>query len=338
MGRYVLARLGQAVLVVGGVIILTFLIVRVLPGDPAVTAVGPRASREQLEQARRDLGLDAPPPVQLVRYAAGLLRGDLGTSLHTHQPVATDLARVFPASLELVGAAILLALVIGVPLGVLAARFRRTPGDVVIRLQSMLAVSLPVFWIALVLQNVFATALGWFPVAGEYTSSLDETSPLRVFTNITIVDSLLTGNWPIFVSTLHHLALPAIVLAAYPCGVIAQLTRASLIEEVAQDHARMTEALGFGRSEVLVRFSLRPAANPVLSLVALVFAYAIVNSFLVESVFDWPGIGSYGADAIAALDTPAIAGVTLVIAILYLVVNLAVDLLQSVVDPRVRLR
>jgi peptide/nickel transport system permease protein len=338
VGRYLLRRLGQAGLVVVGVLVLTFLIVRVVPGDPAVSVVGPRASAEQLAEAHHRLGLDAPIPVQLWNYVRQLLTGDLGTSLHTHQAVTHDLGVAFPASLELVGAALLLAVLLGMPLGVLAARYRRTGTDVAIRVQSMLAVSLPVFWLALVLQNVFATKLGWFPVAGEYSGSLDSTSPLHVYTNITLVDALITGNWPIFTSTLGHLVLPALVIAAYPIGVVAQLTRAALIEEMGQDHVRMERALGFRERQVLVGFALRPALNPVLSLLALVFAYALVNAFLVESVFNWPGLGRYAADAIRSLDTPAIAGVTFLVAMLYVLVNLAVDLLQSVVDPRMSLR
>jgi peptide/nickel transport system permease protein len=337
VARYLVRRLGQALLVVAGVIVLTFLIVRVVPGDPAVSLVGPKASAAQLAQAHRSLGLDRPLPVQLARYVTGLLHGDLGTSLHTHQPVSHDLGKAFPASLELVLAALLIAIPLGVPLGIVAARFRRRPADLGIRLQSMLAVSVPVFWLALVLQNVFATTLGWFPVAGEYTNSLDETSPLHVFTNITLVDALITGNWPIAASTVGHLVLPALVVAAYPTGVIAQLTRAALIEEVTQDHTRMERALGFSERAVLVRFALRPSLNPVLSLLALVFAYAIVNTFLVESIFNWPGLGSYAAESIRALDTPAIAGVTLLVATVYVLANLLVDLVQSIVDPRVRL-
>lgn len=338
MARYLVRRLGQAVLVVFGVVALTFVVVRVVPGDPAVSVVGPRASREQLAEAHRSLGLGDPLPVQLWNYVRGLLHGDLGASLHTHQPVAHDLRQAFPASLELVATAILLAVVVGVPLGVVAARFRRTAVDAGILVQSMLVVSVPVFWSALVLQNLFATTLGWFPVAGEYSSSLDTTSPLRAHTHVTLVDALVTGNWPIFSSTLAHLVLPALVIAAYPVGVVAQLTRAALIEEVTRPHARMERALGFGEWAVLVRFGLRPALNPVLSLLGLVFAYSIVNGFLVESVFDWPGLGRYAATAIRSLDVPAVAGVTLLVALLYVLVNLAVDLLQSIVDPRVRLR
>ena len=340
LARHLVRRLAQAAVVVIGVVVVSFLVARAVPGDAAVSATGARASAAELAAARERLGLDQPLPVQLVRYLGDLVRGDLGTSLHTRQPVASDLGSALPASLELVGAAMLLAVLLGIPLGVLAARFRggRAGGvDVSVRVGSVLAVSAPVFLLALVLQLVFATRLGWFPTAGEYDRALDSTSPLSVWTDITVVDALITGNGAMFGSVLHHLVLPALALAAYPTGVIAQMTRAALLEEAAQDHARMERALGFRRLAVLVRFSLRAASAPVLQLVALVFAYALVNSFLVESIFNWPGLGSYTATAISSVDTPAIAGVTLTVALVYVVLNLAVDLAQTALDPRVRL-
>lgn len=340
LARHLVRRLAQAVVVVLGVVVVSFLVARAVPGDAAVSATGARASASELAAARERLGLDQPLPVQLARYLGDLVRGDLGTSLHTRQPVASDLGSALPASLELVGAAMLLAVLLGIPLGILAARFRggRAGGvDVSVRVGSVLAVSAPVFLLALVLQLVFATRLGWFPTAGEYDRALDTSSPLSVWTDITVVDALLTGNGPMLASVLHHLVLPALALAAYPTGVIAQMTRAALLEEAAQDHARMERALGFGRLAVLVRFSLRAASAPVLQLVALVFAYALVNSFLVESIFNWPGLGSYTATAISSVDTPAIAGVTLTVALVYVVLNLAVDLAQTALDPRVRL-
>ncbi|WP_205693650.1 ABC transporter permease [Cellulomonas sp. IC4_254] len=340
LARHLVRRLAQAVVVVLGVVVVSFLVARAVPGDAAVSATGARASASELAAARERLGLDQPLPVQLFRYLGDLVRGDLGTSLHTRQPVASDLGSALPASLELVGAAMLLAVLLGIPLGILAARFRggRAGGvDVSVRVGSVLAVSAPVFLLALVLQLVFATRLGWFPTAGEYDRALDTTSPLSVWTDITVVDALITGNGAMLASVLHHLVLPALALAAYPTGVIAQMTRAALLEEAAQDHARMERALGFGRLAVLVRFSLRAASAPVLQLVALVFAYALVNSFLVESIFNWPGLGSYTATAISSVDTPAIAGVTLTVALVYVVLNLAVDLAQTALDPRVRL-
>jgi peptide/nickel transport system permease protein len=336
--RYLIRRLGQALLVVAGVVMLTFAVTRLVPGDPAVAFAGPKATPEQLAAARERFGLDDPLWAQLWNYVRDLATGDWGTSLHTRQPVRDDLFLAFPASLELVGAALLLAIVVGVPVGVLAARYKTKFPDFGVRVTSMLAVSVPVFWLALALQTVFASNLGWFPVAGEYDSSLDTTSPLTLWTNITVVDALITGNWPILTSTLRHLVLPTLVVAAYPTGVIAQMTRAMLIEEAGQDHVRLERALGFGETSILTRFALRPALNPVLSLIALVFAYSIVNGFLVEAVFNWPGLGRYAASAISSLDTPAIAGVTLLVALVYVLANLVVDLLQGLVDPRVRVR
>ncbi|WP_214410972.1 ABC transporter permease [Sphaerisporangium fuscum] len=338
MVGYLARRLGQAALVVAGVIVLTFAVTRLVPGDPAVAYAGPKAGASELAAARARFGLDDPAPVQLWNYARDLFAGDWGTSLHTRQPVARDLATAFPASIELVGAALIIAVLVGVPLGGLAARYRGRLPDLSARVSSMLAVSVPVFWLALAMQTVFASNLGWFPVAGEYDNSLDTTSPLHVYTNITAVDAAITGNWPILTSTLSHLVLPALVVAAYPAGLIAQMTRAALIEEAGHDHTRLARALGFGETAVLTRFALRPALNPVLSLIALVFAYAVVNGFLVEAVFNWPGLGRYAADSIRSLDTPAIAGVTLLVALLYVVANLVVDLLQGVVDPRARTR
>ncbi|MEV0624708.1 ABC transporter permease [Nonomuraea wenchangensis] len=338
MARHLARRLGQALLVVAGVVVLTFTVMRLVPGDPAVAFAGPKATPEQLAEVRERFGLDDPLPAQLVAYVRDLLTGDWGTSLRTRQPVLDDLYLAFPASLELVGAALVLAIVVGVPVGVLAARHNRRLPDLGVRFTSMLAVSVPVFWLALTLQLIFASELGWFPIAGEYDSSLDTTSPLTLWTNITVVDALITGNWPILTSTLQHLVLPALVVAAYPTGVIAQMTRAALIEEAGQDHARMERALGFGETAVLTRFALRPSLVPVLSIVALVFAYSIVNGFLVEAVFNWPGLGRYAAESIKARDTPAIAGVTLLVALVYTLANLVVDLLQGVVDPRVRAR
>jgi peptide/nickel transport system permease protein len=338
MLRYLAHRLGQALLVVAGVVVLTFAVMRLVPGDPAVAFAGPKATPEQLAEARLRFGLDDPIPVQLLNYVRDLLTGDWGTSLRTRQPVRDDLYLAFPASLELVGTALLIAVVVGIPVGVLAARYKTKFPDLGVRFGSMLFVSVPVFWLALTLQTVFASNLGWFPVAGEYDSALDTTSPLTLWTNITVVDALITGNWPIFTSTVEHLVLPALVVAAYPMGVIAQMTRAALIEESGQDHARLERALGFGETSILTKFALRPALNPVLSLIALVFAYAIVNGFLVEAVFNWPGLGRYAAESIKSLDTPAISGVTLLVALMYVLANLVVDLLQGFVDPRARAR
>lgn len=337
MAGFLLRRTAQAALVVAGVVGLTFVVMRLVPGDPAVAYVGPRATPAQLARARAELGLDRPLLVQLFDYVRDLLGGDWGISTHTKQNVLADISTAFPASLELVGTGVLLALVAGVPAGVVAAYHGRRAADTTIRVTSTLAVSTPIFLLALAAQNVFATRLGWLPVAGEYDPSLDSTSPLHVYTNITIVDALFTGNWPMFTDTLRHLVLPGLAIAIYPVGVVAQMTRAALLEEYGQNHARMERSLGFSKWQVLTRFSLRPAFGPVLALLALVFAFSLVNAFLVESIFNWPGLGRYAADAIRSSDTPAIAGVTIAVAISYVLINLVVDLAHAALDPRVRL-
>jgi peptide/nickel transport system permease protein len=335
--KYLLRRLAQAAIVVAGVIVLTFAVARIVPGDPATAYAGPRATQAELEQVRRQFGLDKPAIEQLGDYAKGIVTGDWGTALHTRRSVLGDLGRVVPPTLELVICALLVALAIGIPLGKLAAR-RGGVADALVRLLATLSVSAPVFLLALVLQWLFFQKLGILPVAGEYDPNLDYTSPLTVYTHMTVVDAAITGNWPIFGSALAHLVLPCLAVAAYPLGAIAMMTRASLLDELGEDHVRMARALGFGERMVIGRLALRPALNPVVSLVALMFAYAIVNTFLVEEIFNWPGLGSYAVDSIKALDVPAIIGVTLFVAVVYVLANLVVDVVQAWLDPRIELR
>lgn len=336
MTRFVLRRLALAVLVILGVVVLTFVVARVVPGDPAATWAGPRARPEQIERAREKLGLDRPLPVQIGDYLGGVATGDWGLSLRTRRPVLQDIGRRAPASIELVTVSMLLAIAVGVPAGLAAARWKGHAPDTVSRLGAIVGVSIPSFWLALVLQIVFFQWLHLLPVAGTYDPNLDYTSPLRHLTNMPIVDALLTGNWPVFASSIRHVILPAIVIAAYPAGVITRMVRASVLDTIGEDHVRMVRALGFTERSVFARFALRHAWSPVVAVLALVFAYALVNTFLVEAIFNRPGLGSYAADAIGALDTPAIVGVTLFVAIVYVLGNLVVDVLQAMIDPRIR--
>lgn len=337
MSRYVVRRLALAALVVAGVIVLTFVITLIVPGDPARTWAGPRARPEQVERARERLGLDQPLPVQVAKYIRGVATGDWGVSLRTRRPVLSDIATRAPASIELVGAAMILALAVGVPLGLVSARWKGRAPDVGARVGAVLGVSMPSFWLAIILQLIFFQRLGWLPVAGTYAPELDYTSPLRNVTNMPVVDALITGNVPVLRSALLHLIMPAVVIAAYPLGVVTRMVRASLLDTIGEDHVQMARALGFPERSVFLRFGLRHAWNPVVALLALVFAYALVNTFLVEAIFNRPGLGSYAAAALGALDTPAIVGVTLFVAIFYVVGNVIVDLVQAVIDPRIRL-
>jgi peptide/nickel transport system permease protein len=335
---YAARRVALAVVVVAGVIVLTFVIARVVPGDPAATWAGPHASAAQIAAARRFLGLDRPAPVQLLTYFGGILTGNWGTAIHTHRPVLSDLAVAAPASLELVTAAMIIALVVAVPLGLICARWPGRASDQVIRAGSILGVSMPIFWMALILQLVFTQRLHWLPVAGEYSPNLLFTHPLTRITGFSLIDAPLTGNWPMFGSILAHLVLPAVVIAAYPAGLITRMIRAQVLDTVGDAHVQMVRALGFPERAVFGRFAMKLAWNPVLAAIALVFGYSLVNTFLVEAIFDWPGLGSYATAAINTLDTPAILGITLFIALVYVVVNLVVDIAQAAIDPRIRLR
>jgi peptide/nickel transport system permease protein len=331
-------RTALGLVVVAGVVVLTFVIARVIPGDPASSWIGPHASVAQLKAARHMLGLDRPLPVQIWRYFRGIVTGDWGVSITTHQPVLSDLATRAPASLELVGAALLLALAFGIPAGLLAARWPGHAPDALVRLGAVFGVSMPSFWFALILQLVFFQRLHLLPVSGQYDPSLDTAHPLAVHTHMPVIDSLVTGNWAVLRSSMTHLILPAVVVGAYPGGVIVRMVRASVLDTLGEDHVRMVRALGFPERTVFARYALKPALNPVISVTALVFAYSLANTFLVEAIFDWGGLGSYAAGAIQSLDTPAIVGVTLFIALVYVAANLIVDVLQAVFDPRIRLQ
>jgi peptide/nickel transport system permease protein len=338
VARFLAHRLGLGLVVVAGVVCLTFVLARVVPGDPAASWVGPHASRAQLAAARHTLGLDRPLPVQIGHYFEGIWTGDWGVAIHTKRPVLSDIGTAAPASLELVVAAILAAVLVGIPLGLLSARYAGKLPDAVVRLWSVFSVSMPIFWLALILQLLFFQRLHWLPVAGEYDPNLHYTHPLAVHTHMPSVDALITGNWTVLWNSLEHLVLPAAAVAAYPAGLVTRMVRASVLDVLGEDHVRTARALGFSERSILARFALRPALNPVIAVIALVFAYALVNTFLVESIFDWPGLGSYAADSIQSLDTPAIIGVTLFIALVYVASNLVVDVVQAAVDPRIRLR
>jgi peptide/nickel transport system permease protein len=336
--RYVVRRVALAIVVVAGVVVLTFVIARVVPGDPAVSWAGPHASPAEIARVRHDLGLDRPLPVQIGRYFIGVLDGDWGTSIHTHRPVLSDIMDRAPASIELVLVALLLSLVVGIPLGLVSAKWPGKTADGVIRVGAVLGVSMPAFWLALILQLVFFQRLRLLPVAGQYDPNLDYTHPLTQYTRMVLVDALVTGNWSVLRSAAAHVVLPALVIASYPLGVITRMVRASVLDSVGEDHVRMVRSLGFPERSVFGRFALKLALNPVIAVVALVFAYSLANTFLVEAIFDWPGLGSYAADSISSLDTPAIVGVTLFVAIVYVLANLVVDLLQAWLDPRIALR
>lgn len=338
MTTYLARRAVLAVVVVVGVVLLTFVIAHEVPGNPAATWAGPHASPAQVAAATRFLGLDRPLPIQIAKYFSGVVTGDWGVSIHTHSPVLSNIATAAPASLELVIAALIIAVAVGVPLGLMSARRPGRPADHAIRAGSILGVSMPIFWMALIFQMLFAQRLRLLPVAGEYAPNLLFSNPLRKITGFPVLDALLSGNWPMLGSTLSHLILPAVVVAAYPAGLIARMVRAQILDTVGETHVQMARALGLPERDVFGRYLMKLAWSPVSAAIALVFGYSLVNTFLVESIFDWPGLGSYAVASISTLDTPGILGVTLFVALAYVIANLIVDIVQAAIDPRIRLR
>jgi len=335
LGRYLLNRLIAALAVLLGVSILIFLIARVIPGDPARIALGPMATEEQVQQLRERLHLNDPLPVQYWEFLKGLSRGDLGISLYTNRSVTTDLKEFFPATLELVLAAGLLMVFIGVPLGIVAARFRDRWVDNGTRIFALLGVATPSFVWAVFLMLVFSYALGLLPVAGRLSEGLP---PPKAITGMISIDALITGNWAVFKDAVAHLALPAVALALAGIGQAARLTRTNVAEAYQQQYIEMARAFGFSEITIALKYALRPAMIPTLTVLGLDFAAMLGNAFLVEAVFGWPGMARYGVQAVLHKDLNAITGTVLVIAVVFLVVNTVVDLLVASLNPKIRLQ
>lgn len=334
---YLLRRLAFVVFVLFGVSLITFVVARVIPGDPAALYAGPTARQPAIEAARKVLHLDRPLYEQYVSYMEGLVRGDWGTSLRTKRPVLGDIVKYAPLSLELVLAATLFAGVVGVVLGTLTAQKRGHGIDFVVRIFAVGGVALPSFWIALMMQVVFCRFLHLLPPAGESSIDVMVAHPITHVTGMPLFDALVTGNFVAFVDALKFFILPFLALAAYPTGVVMRMTRSALLESLGQDYIRMERAMGVSNRMILYRYALKNSLAPVLTVLGLTLAYSLIGMFFIEEVFYYPGLGSYGMTAILSLDYPAIMGVTLFVAVVYVLVNLAVDLGIAALDPRVTL-
>jgi peptide/nickel transport system permease protein len=335
--RYVLRRFVLAVVVLVGVMLLTFVVARIVPSDPAALYAGPRPSAKQIADVRVRLGLDQPLPAQFARYVGSILQGDLGQSFKTRRPILDDLRKFLPATLELVIAATLLAVVVGIPVGVLAAAGRGRWFDVFSRLLSVAGVSIPSFWLALLLQLLFFSTLGWLPLGGRIDNTTSLLNPITTVTGFYTIDAAITGNWSAWVDVLRHLVLPTVVLATYPVGLTIRMLRAAMIEVLSEPYITAARAAGLSRRAILFRFALKNAIVPTLTALGLSFAYSITGAFLVETVFQWPGVGKYVTDAVLNVDFPVVMAVTLVVTIIYIAINLATDLVQGFIDPRVNL-
>ena len=337
MLAYIIRRLLIGVLSLIGVSILAFTLTRVVPSSPADMWMGPRATPEQIERAHIELGLNKPLPVQYGLYMAGFLKGDWGTSIVTKQPVLRDIGRYLPASIELIVFGMILGFAVGIPLGVFTAAKSGTGLDHASRIVSITGVALPSFWLAMILQLLLGKMLSLFPISGRVDVMVEIMDPVQRITGFFFVDTLLTGNWVAFRDAFWHIILPGITLAVYPLGLAARLVRTTMLEVLGEDYIRTARASGIKESQVLSIYALRNALGPIVTVAVLTFGYSLVSTFLIESLFAWPGLGRYSAKAIISVDYPAIMGVTLLIAMTYVILNLAADLLQAFLDPRIRL-
>ncbi|MFY9700350.1 MAG: ABC transporter permease [Rhodoplanes sp.] len=318
-----------------GVIVVTFLLTRVLPGDPAVYFAGPAATPQSIEEIRKKLGFDRPLPEQFVYYVSDLARGNLGNSLSTGQSVVEEIATRLPASAELTLFGLFVAMVIAVPLGILAAVKQGSIIDHACRVIATVGVSLPVFFTGLLLVYVFYFLLGWAP-APIGRLDIFYSTPDRV-TGFYLIDSLLAGDVETFRAALAQLILPVVTLAIFSIAPIARMTRAAMLSALSSEFVRTARASGLSPYRVVITYAFRNAMLPVITTFGMVFSFLLGANVLVEKVFAWPGIGSYAVEALIASDYAPVQGFVLTMAILYVMLNLAIDLLYGVIDPRVRL-
>jgi len=332
MLRYVIKRFLTVIPVLLGVSMLVFSFVRMVPGDPATIMLGERATAENIARVREQLGLTKPIYEQYWIFLSNALQGNLGTSVLRQEPVTEEIVRRFPATIELTLAAILVALVVGIPAGIISAIRRGSWFDTFSMLIALTGVSMPIFWLGLMLVFLFSVVLHVLPTGGR----LDSGTSFAATTNLLVLDTLLSGHVDLFFQSLRHLCLPAIALGTIPMAIIARMTRSSMLEVLSADYIRTAHAKGLKERAVVIRHALRNAWLPVITVVGLQVGRLLSGAILTETVFSWPGIGRWLVDAIFSRDFPIVQGVTLFIAIIFVGVNLIVDILYAFVDPRIR--
>jgi len=330
---YILRRLILMVFVVWGVLTLTFIISHVIPADPIGAILGPQAPPELVEKIRHEWGLDKPLYQQYIDYLINFLRGDLGKSIRTNKPVAYDLMRFFPATIELATASLIIAILIGIPIGILSGVKKDTIIDHISRLFALTGVSTPVFWLGLLLLYIFYYKLGILPGPGRLDTYI---TPPPCITGLLTLDSLLSGRFDAFINAVAHLIMPSFVLGFYSAASIARITRASLLEVLNQDYIRTARAKGLRERIVIFRHALRNALIPTVTIIGLTYGSLLEGAVLTETIFAWPGLGRYSSEACLYMDFLAIMGSVLLIALIYSLANLIVDIAYAFLDPRIR--
>jgi peptide/nickel transport system permease protein len=331
VSRFVARRLAWGMLTVAGVIAVTFLISHVIPADPAALIAGERATPAQIEALRQQHGFDRPVLVQLGNYYLRLVRGDLGVSLFTGRPVTIDLFSRLPATIELTMAALLITIGLGVPVGVVSAVWRSSGIDHLVRVVTVSGLAIASFWFAIILQLVFSMDLGWLPLGGRLAS---EVSPPRHLTGLFLVDAAVTGDWRAWRSAAAHLVLPTVTLAFPALATIVRFTRAGVLDAINKPFVQYERGMGLPSSVVTWKYVLRNALTSTITQIGLVTGVLLGGSVVVEAVFDWPGLGYYAVNSIVMSDYNAVLGFTIWVSVIYVLVNVAVDIIHGLVDPR----
>lgn len=332
MASFIIRRLIALIPVMCIVLVIVFSLVRLIPGDPAVTLLGPGATKEQIDALRAQLDLDQPVVLQFANYVFGLLKGDLGFSLKSGLPVTGEILTRLPATIELSVLAVIVAIIFGIPIGVLSAVRPNSIFDHVTRVVSLVGVSMPAFLLALILQLIFATYLGWLPVSGRMSSFLT----VETVTGFAVLDGIITGNFAAAWSAVQHLILPTAVLASFLAATLGRFVRNTMLDVMGEDFIRTARAKGVRRSSVVLNHGLRNSLLPAITVIGLKFAEMLGGAILTETIFAWPGIGRYMFEAIKNRDYPVIQGTTLVFALMFVLTSIIVDLLYGVLDPRIR--
>jgi peptide/nickel transport system permease protein len=311
--------------------VVTFLLVRAVPSDPAAAMAGDAATPEQIAMLRQKYGFDRPLAMQFVDYLGQIARLDLGESAFSHRPVLTDIAQRLPATLELIFASLVLSVGLGIPIGVFGALRHNQLPDYALRIFSVLGVAVAAFWFAIMLQLVFSMKLGWLPVRGELSDGI---VPPAHITGSLVLDSLMQGRWDALGDALRHLVLPAVTLAFGGMAGIARFTRAGVLDTLQNDFVFYERAMGYRRNRLIWRYVLRNSVTATITQIGLLFGGLIAGGVVVEAIFDWPGIGSYTVQAILTGDRQVMLSVTLVVGLIYVMLNIITDLVHALIDPR----
>ncbi len=347
MSRYIIRRLISVLPTLIGVTFVIFMFQRLIPGDPAIAMLGEHATEENVIRIREQFGLNRPIFLdrealaqgdlngffdsQYIRYLGRLIRLDLGESIHRRIPVAETLALRFPATFELALLSMLIAVIIGIPVGIASASRRNSLLDGVTMIGSLVGVSMPIFWLGLMEIMLFAVFLNWLPSGGRLSSGIQ----LETITNFVLIDSLITNNTPAFIDALQHIVMPAAALATIPMSIIARMTRSSMLDVLQEDYIRTAKAKGLVERVILFKHALKNAFLPVITIIGIQAGTLLAGAVLTETIFSWPGIGKWVYDSILARDYPIVQGATLLIAVVFLVANLLVDISYAMLDPRI---